>query len=84
MRITAQLIEGATGGHIWAQRYDRDLTDIFAIQDEITQTIVGQLKVKLLPEEKKAIEQAPTENVEAYAQYLRSQPCQQCDESRAF
>lgn len=71
VRINAQLIEGATGGHIWAQRYDRDLTDIFAIQDEITQTIVGALKVKLLPEEKKAIEQAPTGNVDAYAQYLR-------------
>ena len=66
VRITGQLIDGATGGHLWADRYDRDLTDIFAIQDEITHTIVDQLKVKLLPEEKKAIEQAPTENVEAY------------------
>jgi len=71
VRITAQLIEGSTGGHLWADRYDRDLTDIFAIQDEITKTIVDQLKVKLLPEEKKAIEQAPTENVEAYTHYLR-------------
>ena len=71
VRINAQLIEGATGGHIWAERYDRDLTDIFAVQDEITKTIVEQLKVKLLPEEKKAIEQAPTDNVEAYTHYLR-------------
>ena len=71
VRINAQLIEGATGGHIWADRYDRDLTDIFAIQDEITHTIVDQLRVKLLPEEKKAIEEAPTENVEAYTYYLR-------------
>ena len=71
VRINAQLIEGATGGHIWAARYDRDLTDIFAIQDEITKTIVDQLKVKLLPEEKKAIEQTPTDNVEAYTHYLR-------------
>ena len=71
VRINAQLIEGATGGHVWADRYDRDLTDIFAVQDEITKTIVEQLKVKLLPEEKKAIEQAPTENVEAYTHYLR-------------
>ena len=70
-RINAQLIEGATSGHIWADRYDRDLTDIFAIQDEITKTIVEQLKVKLLPEEKKAIEQATTGNVEAYTAYLR-------------
>jgi adenylate cyclase len=71
VRINAQLVEGATGGHLWADRYDRDLTDIFAIQDEITKTIVGQLKVRLLPEEKKAIEQAPTENVEAYTYYLK-------------
>ncbi len=61
----------ASDGHIWAERYDRDLTDIFAVQDEITKTIVEQLKVKLLPEEKKAIEQAPTDNVEAYTNYLR-------------
>ena len=71
VRINAQLIEGATGGHLWADRYDRDLTDIFAIQDEITHTIVDQLKVKLLPEEQKAIAQAPTENVEAYTYYLK-------------
>src|SRR4029453_9974899 len=56
IRVNAQLIEGATGGHLWADRYDRDLTDIFAIQDEITRTIVDQLKVKLLPSEKMAIE----------------------------
>ena len=71
VRINAQLIEGATGGHLWADRYDRDLTDIFAIQDEITHTIVDQLKVKLLPAEQKAIAQAPTENVEAYTYYLK-------------
>ena len=71
VRINAQLIEGASDGHLWAERYDRDLTDIFAVQDEITKTIVEQLKVKLLPEEKKAIEQAPTDNVEAYTHYLR-------------
>ena len=58
--------------HLWAERYDRDLTDIFALQDEITQAIVDQLKVKLLPEEKKVIEQAPTDNVEAYTDYLRA------------
>ncbi|MFD1985884.1 TPR end-of-group domain-containing protein [Mesorhizobium newzealandense] len=71
VRINAQLIEGATSGHVWAARYDRELTDIFAIQDEITKTIVDQLKVKLLPDERKAIEQAPTDNVEAYTHYLR-------------
>lgn len=71
VRINAQLVSGKDGGHLWADRYDRDLTDIFAIQDEITRTIVDQLKVKLLPEEKKAISQAPTDNVEAYTYYLR-------------
>ncbi len=71
VRVTAQLIAGNDGGHLWADRYDRDLNDIFAIQDEITHAIVEQLKVKLLPEEKKAIEGSSTDNVEAYAYYLR-------------
>ena len=71
VRVTGQLIDGATGGHVWADRFDRDLTDIFAIQDEITQAIVEQLKIKLLPKEKKAIAQAPTVNVEAYTFYLK-------------
>jgi adenylate cyclase len=71
VRITAQLIDGKDGTHLWADRYDRDLTDIFTIQDEITKTIVDQLKVRLLPEEKKAIEASPTESVEAYTYYLR-------------
>ena len=70
LRITAQLIDGTTGGHVWADRYDRDLDDIFAIQDEISQSIVAALKVKLLPEEKKAIEQRGTTNVDAYKLYL--------------
>jgi adenylate cyclase len=71
VRVTGQLINGKDGGHVWADRYDRDLTDIFAIQDEITHAIVEQLKVKLLPQEKKNIAQAPTDNVEAYTYYLR-------------
>ena len=70
VRITAQLIDGATGGHIWAERYDRDLKDIFALQDEISEAIVKALKLKLLPEEKKAIEQRGTSNPEAYKLYL--------------
>jgi adenylate cyclase len=70
VRITAQLIEGRSGGHVWADRYDRDLTDIFSIQDEISKAIVRALKLKLLPEEKKAIEQRGTTNVEAYNLYL--------------
>jgi adenylate cyclase len=71
VRVTGQLINGKDGGHVWADRYDRDLTDIFAIQDEITHAIVEQLKVKLLPQEKKSIGQTPTENIEAYTYYLR-------------
>jgi adenylate cyclase len=70
VRITAQLIDGETGGHTWAERWDRDLTDIFALQDEISQAVVAALKVKLLPEEKKAIEKRGTANVEAYNLYL--------------
>ena len=71
VRVNAQLIDGSNGGHLWADRYDRDLTDIFVIQDEITQSIVEQLKIRLLPKEKKAITQAPTANVEAYNYYLK-------------
>ncbi len=70
MRITAQLIDGATGEHAWAERYDRDLDDIFALQDEISEAIVKALKLKLLPEEKKAIERRGTNNAEAYNLYL--------------
>ena len=70
MRITAQLIDGARNDHVWAERYDRDLNDIFALQDEISQAIVKALKLKLLPEEKKAIEQRGTESVEAYNLFL--------------
>jgi len=70
VRITAQLIDAANDGHVWAERYDRDLNDIFAIQDEISHAIVDALKVKLLPDEKKAIEQRGTENVDAYNLFL--------------
>jgi adenylate cyclase len=72
VRITAQLIDGSTGNHIWAERYDRDLSDIFALQDEISQAIVAALKLKLFPEEKKAIEDRGTSNIEAYDKYLRA------------
>ena len=70
VRINAQLIDGATGEHVWAERYDRDLEDIFKIQDELSQAIVEALKVKLLPQEKKAIEQRGTNSAEAYNFYL--------------
>jgi adenylate cyclase len=70
VRINAQLIDGRSGGHVWADRYDRDLTDIFTIQDEISKAIVRALKLKLLPEEKKAIEQRGTQSPDAYNLYL--------------
>ena len=70
VRINAQLIDGAAGDHVWADRYDRDLTDIFAIQDEISKAIVGALQLKLLPKEKKAIEHRGTSSVDAYNLYL--------------
>src|SRR5947209_11934780 len=70
VRINAQLIDGTSGDHVWAERYDRDLTDIFALQDEISQAIVAALKLRLLPEEKKAIGQRGTSSVEAYNHFL--------------
>jgi len=70
VRITAQLVDGATGGHVWAERYDRELKDIFALQDEISQAIVHALRLKLLPAEKEAIEQRETSDPQAYDYYL--------------
>ncbi|MEO6248902.1 MAG: TIR domain-containing protein [Sphingomicrobium sp.] len=70
VRISAQLTDCMISVQLWADRYDRDLTDIFAIQDEISKAIVGALKLKLLPKEKKAIEQRGTTNPDAYNLYL--------------
>ena len=70
VRITAQLIDASKDSHVWAERYDRDLIDIFALQDEISQAIVAALKVKLLPTEKAAIEIRSTKDPEAYQLYL--------------
>jgi adenylate cyclase len=70
VRISAQLIDGTTGGHVWAERFDRELTDIFTIQDEISRAIVRALKIKLLPQEKEAIENRGTANANAYNLYL--------------
>lgn len=75
VRISAQLIDGQTGSHVWAKRYDREMTDIFDIQDEISRAIVEALKVKLLPTEKQAIEQRGTTSVEAYNLYLIARDC---------
>jgi adenylate cyclase len=84
VRVTGQLVNSSDGTHIWAERFDRELTDIFAIQDEITHAIVEELKVKLLPQEKKSIGQAPTDNVEAYTYYLRGRDFQYRYSKRYF
>jgi adenylate cyclase len=70
VRITAQLIGAANDSQVWGERYDRDLNDIFALQDEISKAIVAALKLTLLPEEKHALEQRGTTNPEAYKLYL--------------
>jgi adenylate cyclase len=70
IRISAQLIDARTNNHIWAERYDRDSSDIFALQDEISEAIVKALSLRLLPKEKKAIERRGTDNAEAHNLYL--------------
>jgi len=70
LRISVQLIDGATGNHVWAERYDRDLIDIFAIQDEIAQAVAEALTLKLLPNEKQSIAERGTNNAHAYDLYL--------------
>ena len=72
VRITAQLVDASTGGHLWADRFDRELTDIFATQDEVVQKIVEALAVKLSRVEKKALQRDGTRNVEAYESWLRA------------
>ncbi len=71
LRITAQLVNVADGSNLWSEKYDREIEDIFAIQDDISQAIVKALRVILTEGEKKQIEKARTENVEAYDYYLR-------------
>jgi non-specific serine/threonine protein kinase len=71
LRITAQLINVADGYHLWSERYDRELDDVFAIQDEIAKSIVRALRVKLSPRQELDKGKAPTRNFEAYELYLR-------------
>ena len=70
VRITAQLVGAVNDSQVWGERYDRDLNDIFALQDEISRAIVAALKLTVLPEEKQALEQRGTTNPEAYKLYL--------------
>jgi TolB-like protein len=71
LRITAQLIKVSDGFHIWSERYDRDLEDVFAIQDEISMAIADNLKVKLLPVSPVNVPKRHSENIEAYGFYLK-------------
>jgi len=71
LRVTAQLIRTVDGTHLWSDQYDRNLTDVFAIQEEIALAIVDKLKIKLLGEEEERLSRRLTENLEAYHQYLR-------------
>ncbi len=71
IRITAQLIDGKTEGHLWAEEYDRDYSDIFAIQSDVAQRVAQELKATLTSEEKNLIERIPTENLMAYEYYLK-------------
>jgi len=71
VRLRAQLIDARTDMHLWAEKFDRPLDDVFAIQSEIAKAVAGQLQAKLSPAEKAAIEQPPTTNLVAYDRYLR-------------
>ncbi len=73
VRINAQLIDATTGGHIWAERYDRQYADIFALQDEVIEHIVEALSVELSEAEKIEVARLPTESLEAYDYYLRGE-----------
>ena len=70
LRITAELVNVADGYHLWSERFDRKLDDVFAIQDEISARIVESLKVQLLPEDRGRLARQPPENLDAYARYL--------------
>src|SRR4030095_10341599 len=72
VRVNAQLVDARTDAHLWAQTYDRDLADVFAIQSEIAKAIADQLQAKLSPNEKKAIEHAPTTDLAACDLYSRA------------
>lgn len=71
VRVTAQLIHGGTEAHLWSSHYDASLDDIFGVQSEIAEKVAGELKIQLLQSEKKTLEKKPTENMEAYGDFLR-------------
>jgi TolB-like protein len=71
VRITAQLVDAASGKHIWAERYDRELADVFAVQDDVTRNIVGTLAVELEDEALERAQRKRPENLQAYEHWLR-------------
>src|SRR4029077_1347871 len=72
VRVSAQLIDARTDAHLWGEKYDRDVADVFAIETELSEQIVAQLKTKLSIKEKAAIEQKPTNDLAAYDLYQRA------------
>ena len=72
MRVNAQLIDARTDSQLWAERYDRDVADVFAIESELAGKIVAQLQAKISPSEKEAIEQKPTADLAAHDLYVRA------------
>ena len=71
MRINAQLVDAATDFPLWSERYDREMKDVFELQDEIAQKIASALRITLSPQEQQALQAKPTENLQAYDLYLR-------------
>ena len=82
VRVTSQLIDARTEAHLWAEKYDRELRDIFAIQSELAQAIAAELKAVLSPQEKSLLERRPTENLAAYDLYLKAREIGNAGSSR--
>ena len=72
VRVTAQLVDASTEGHLWSSHYDGNLDDIFAVQSEIAEKVADELKVKLIETEKRSLEKKPTESTEAYVLFLQA------------
>src|SRR5205814_3477200 len=75
LRITAQLVEAATGNHLWAERYDRDLNDIFAVQDEITERVVAAIEPELYAAEHTRSQRKPPDSLDAWECVIRALSC---------
>jgi TolB-like protein/DNA-binding winged helix-turn-helix (wHTH) protein/Flp pilus assembly protein TadD len=84
VRVTAQLIETQTNTHLWAETYDRELADVFAIQSDIAQRIANALQAKLAPDEKARLDAKPTANSEAYVLYLTARGTEDLNEAEKF